>query len=41
MTATVLTQTPNDPLGLEIVVLRQGTTTTIALHGEWDLAQQP
>lgn len=41
MTATVRTQTPNDPLGLDITVLQQGTTTTIALNGEWDLAQQP
>jgi anti-sigma B factor antagonist len=30
-----------DPaVGLWIEVSDQGTTTTIALHGEWDLAQQ-
>lgn len=41
MTETLLTQTPNDPFGLDIAVFQRGTTTTIALQGEWDLAQQP
>jgi anti-sigma B factor antagonist len=28
----------NEPDGLEIVVRREGTTTAIEVHGEWDLA---
>ena len=29
---------PNDPDSLNIVVRRDGTTTAIEVHGEWDLA---
>jgi anti-anti-sigma factor len=32
---------PNEPEGLNIVVRREGTTTAIEVHGEWDLAGLP
>ncbi len=41
MAATEPTQMPSDlPGRLDILIRRQGTTTTIGLIGEWDLAQQ-
>lgn len=40
MAATKPTNLPGDfPLGLRIGVSERGTTTTIELEGEWDLAQ--
>lgn len=41
MTANKLEQTPNAFDALGIVVSQQGTTTTIVIQGEWDLAAQP
>lgn len=42
MTATELDHMARVVPGrVEIVVAEQGTTTTIVLGGEWDLAQQP
>jgi anti-anti-sigma factor len=42
MAATELDQMADGGLGqLEILIAEQGTTTTIALGGEWDLAAQP
>jgi stage II sporulation protein AA (anti-sigma F factor antagonist) len=41
LVATELTHMQNDlPGRLGIVISRQGTTTTIGLEGEWDLAHQ-
>ena len=31
----------NEPAGLRIVLRRQGTTTAIEVHGDWDLAGLP
>jgi anti-sigma B factor antagonist len=41
VTADVHSGFPDDSGGLEIVVREQGTTTTIEVEGEWDLASVP
>lgn len=42
MAATVPDQVPNSLVDrLAIVVSEQGTTTTIAVRGEWDLGERP